>query len=52
MRPASPACIPAGRAATPREAHALLQAAGLARPPMVEFMVGGLNLALPAEQRY
>jgi hypothetical protein len=52
VRPASPACIPAGAAATPREAHALLQAAGLARPPMVEVMLGGLNLGLPTEQRY
>lgn len=53
IRPASPACIPAGYAATPAEARALLQAAGVARPPMmVEVMLGGLNLALPAEARY
>ena len=46
--PTSPTCIPAGFAASPREAHALLTAAGIERPPMVEIMLGGLNLQAKA----
>ena len=51
-QPSSPACTPVGHAATPKEAHALLVAAGLAAPPMAEIMLGGLNLQLPEGSRY
>jgi hypothetical protein len=46
-RPATPACIPAGYASTPKEAFELLEKAGLPSLPFAaEIKLGGLNLKL------
>ena len=51
--PTSPACIPTGYAATPRDAYRILQSVpGFGSVSMTEIGLGGMNLRLPADQRY